>query len=57
MHDRALHPPPPRMCFQTADVVTHWRIRREVLLHALISFVYNTTILALALNLASGRLG
>ncbi len=46
------------MCFQVSDVsVTSWRIRREVLLHALLAFVYNTTILALALNLVSGLLG
>jgi uncharacterized membrane protein len=41
------------MCFQVSDVVvTTTRMRREVLLHALLSFVYNTVILALALNLA-----
>ena len=46
------------MCFQVSDVsITSWRVRREALLHALLSFVYNTTILALALNLASGLLG
>lgn len=40
------------MCFQVSDVVvaaTH--CRRAVLLHAVLSFVFNTAILALALNL------
>ncbi len=46
------------MCFQTSDVtVTSWRIRRTVLVHALVSFAYNTMILALALNIAFGLLG
>lgn len=46
------------MCFQVSDVaVTSSRIRRVALLHALISFVYNTSILALALNLFVGLLG
>ena len=41
------------MCFQVSDVVvTTTRMRREVLLHAVLSFVYNTVILALAVNLA-----
>jgi uncharacterized membrane protein len=45
------------MCFQVSDVtISSSRIRRAALLHALISFVYNTTILALALNLAFGLL-
>jgi uncharacterized membrane protein len=40
------------MCFQVSDVVvTSTRCRRAVLLHAVLSFVYNTAILALALNL------
>jgi uncharacterized membrane protein len=43
------------MCFQVSDVtITSRSIRRTVLVHAIISFVYNTTILALALNLAFG---
>jgi uncharacterized membrane protein len=43
------------MCFQVSDVVVACtRLRRAVLLHAVISFVYNTTILALALNLVFG---
>jgi uncharacterized membrane protein len=39
------------MCFQVSDVVvtTTW-MRREVLFHGVISFVYNTVILAVALN-------
>ena len=41
------------MCFQVSDVVVlSTGMRREVLLHAVLSFVYNTAILALALNLA-----
>lgn len=40
------------MCFQVSDVVvTSTHCRRAVLLHAVLSFVYNTAILALALNL------
>ena len=40
------------MCFQVSDVaVTSTAIRRTVLLHALLSFAYNTTIVALVLNL------
>ena len=40
------------MCFQVSDVVVlSTGMRREVLLHAVLSFVYNTVILALALNL------
>ncbi|MFI5306852.1 MAG: DUF1345 domain-containing protein [Polyangiales bacterium] len=43
------------MCFQVSDVtISSPVIRRTVLLHALISFAYNTTILALALNLVFG---
>jgi uncharacterized membrane protein len=39
------------MCFQVSDVVvTTTEMRRAVLFHALLSFVYNTVILALALN-------
>ena len=41
------------MCFQVSDVVVSSRqIRSAVLLHALLSFLYNTAILAFALNLA-----
>jgi uncharacterized membrane protein len=40
------------MCFQTSDVaVMTTEMRREVLVHAVLSFVYNTAIVALALNL------
>ncbi len=46
------------MCFQTSDVaVTSSRIRRATLGHALLSFAFNTTILALALNLVAGLIG
>lgn len=45
------------MCFQVSDaVITSTQIRRTALLHALLSFAYNTAILALALNLAFGTL-
>jgi uncharacterized membrane protein len=40
------------MCFQVSDVVvTSTAIRWTALLHALLAFAYNTTILALVLNL------
>ena len=43
------------MCFQVSDVVvTSAQIRRAVLGHAVLSFTYNTVILALALNLFFG---
>jgi uncharacterized membrane protein len=46
------------MCFQVSDVVVTSRtIRRAVLRHALISFAYNTTVVALALNLVFGLYG
>jgi uncharacterized membrane protein len=42
------------MCFQVSDVqITSRYIRRSSLVHALISFLFNTTIVALALNLVS----
>ena len=45
------------MCFQVSDVsVTSRIIRRTVLAHALLSFLYNTVVLALALNLVLGFL-
>jgi uncharacterized membrane protein len=45
------------MCFQVSDVViTSPQIRRVVLSHAVLSFAYNTVILALALNLLFGFL-
>jgi uncharacterized membrane protein len=46
------------MTFQVSDVaITSNRIRRLSLVHALLSFLFNTIILALAINLASGLLG
>jgi len=46
------------MCFQTADVsITSRRFRRAVMGHAVLSFVYNTTILATAVSLIVGFLG
>jgi uncharacterized membrane protein len=46
------------MCFQVSDVVvTTSAARRAVLLHGVMSFVYNTTILALSLNLVTTLLG
>jgi len=46
------------MCFQVSDVtISSYVIRRNTLVHALISFAYNTAILATALNLAVGILG
>ncbi len=46
------------MCFQVSDVaITSRSIRRTALTHQLISFVYNTAILALALNLIFGMFG
>lgn len=45
------------MTFQTSDVeVSDRELRRVVLRHALLSFVFNTAILALAVSLLSGRL-
>lgn len=45
------------MTFQVSDVqVTTGEMRSEVLVHSLLSFVYNTTILALALNMIMGLL-
>ena len=45
------------MCFQTSDVaVTETDLRSAVLAHSLLAFVYNTTILALSLNLVFGLL-
>ena len=45
------------MAFQTSDVcITSPQIRRAVLLHAAQAFLFNTTILALTLNLAYGFL-
>lgn len=46
------------MCFQVSDVtISNRSIRRTVLLHGLISFGYNTAIVALALNLLVNLFG
>jgi uncharacterized membrane protein len=46
------------MCFQVSDVtISSHQIRRAVLSQALLSFVYNTVILAVALNLVLGIFG
>ena len=43
------------MCFQVSDVVVRTtQMRSVVLFHAVLSFVYNTAILALALNVVFG---
>ena len=45
------------MCFQTSDVsISSPKIRRVALIHQLISFTYNTAILALAINMIIGLL-
>jgi uncharacterized membrane protein len=45
------------MTFQVSDVqITSQAIRRLALVHGLLSFLFNTAILALAINLASGLL-
>ena len=45
------------MCFQTSDVaVTSRQIRRAVLAHALLSFLFNTVVVAVAVNLVLGFL-
>lgn len=46
------------MTFQVSDVVvSSKRIRRLVLLHGLLSFVYNTAIVAFSINILSGIIG
>lgn len=46
------------MTFQTADVnITGRHIRRLALVHGLFSFAYNTTIIALVINIVSGLIG
>ena len=46
------------MCFQVSDVtVTNRLLRRAVTGHALLSFAYNTTILATAVSLVVGFMG
>jgi uncharacterized membrane protein len=45
------------MCFQVSDVaVTNSAIRRWVLAHAVLSFAYNTVIVALTINVLAGFL-
>jgi len=45
------------MTFQVSDVeITARRLRRLALLHGLVSFLYNTIIVALTVNIASGLL-
>lgn len=46
------------MCFQVSDTcITSQQIRHTVLGHALLSFAYNTVILAFTLNLVFGAIG
>lgn len=46
------------MTSQTADVaITSTRMRRLVMAHGMISFVFNTTLLALTINVAASLLG
>jgi uncharacterized membrane protein len=46
------------ICFQTSDVtITSRLIRRAVLGHAVLSFAYNTTIVATAVSLVVGFIG
>jgi uncharacterized membrane protein len=46
------------MTFQVSDVTIHARrIRRFVLVHGLLSFIFNTVIVAFAINVLSGILG
>jgi uncharacterized membrane protein len=43
------------MTWQVSDIqISSRRIRRMVLFHALLSFLYNTVILALTINIISG---
>jgi uncharacterized membrane protein len=46
------------MCFQVSDTeISDRLIRRTALAHAVLSFVYNTGILALVLNIVTARIG
>ena len=46
------------MCFQTSDVtITSRQIRRTTMTHAVLSFIYNTAILATAVSLVVGFFG
>ena len=45
------------MCFQVSDVtITSPHIRRTALMHAMLSYIYSTVVLALVLNLAFAHL-
>jgi uncharacterized membrane protein len=45
------------MTSQVSDVaVTNAKIRRTVMLHGVLSFIFNTTIIALSVNMASNAL-
>ncbi len=45
------------MCFQASDVsVSNSGLRRAVLVHAVLSFAYNTAIIAVVINIATGLL-
>jgi uncharacterized membrane protein len=46
------------ICFQTSDIaIDSTRVRRTVLVHVLLAFVYNTTILGLVISLLGSLLG
>ncbi len=46
------------MCFQVSDAeISDRTIRRTALAHAMLSFIYNTGIIALVLNVATSRVG
>ena len=46
------------MCFQVSDIaITSSAIRRTTLLHAVLSYIYSTVVLALVLNLTFAHLG
>jgi uncharacterized membrane protein len=46
------------MTFQVSDVqITSKRIRRLSLMHAILSFAFNTIIVALSINIISGLIG
>ena len=45
------------MTFQTSDVqITSRSLRRQTLAHGVLSFFFNTVILALSVNIAAGLL-
>ncbi|OYV40959.1 MAG: hypothetical protein B7Z80_03150 [Rhodospirillales bacterium 20-64-7] len=46
------------MTFQVSDVqITSRKLRRVAALHGLLSFLFNTVILALTVNIAAGLMG